>query len=86
MKLKKWDKVHIKWQDIVGQGPNWEEDKDDIKPANCETLGFVLYENKNYITVCGSKADENVSDRTVIPRGCIVELIKLIPKDDPCIS
>ena len=66
----------------MGQGPNWEEDKDDLKPADCETLGFVLYKNKKYITVCGSKADCNVSDRTVIPRGCIVELIKL----KPCIS
>ena len=82
MKLKKWDTVHIRWQDIVGEGPNWAEDKDDLKPARCSTLGFILYNNKKSITVCGSRADDHVSDRTVIPKGCIVRIIKLQPVDE----
>ena len=69
--------VLIKWDDTVGQGPVWEEANDNLKPAKCETLGFVLYKNREYITVCGSKADDNVSDRTVIPQGCISEVVKL---------
>ena len=77
--LKKWDSVHVKWQDIVGEGPHWDECNDDLKPASCETLGFVLYKNKQYLTICGSKTDNVVSDKTVIPWGCIVEVIKLEP-------
>jgi hypothetical protein len=80
MNLKKWDIILIEWNDTVGQGPIWEEIADNLKPAKCRTVGFVLFKNRQYITVCGSKADDNVSDRTVIPRGCISEIVVLEPK------
>ena len=80
MKLSKWDMVLIEWDDTVGQGPNWEEAKDNLLPAECKTVGMVLYKNKKYITVCGSVTDEAVSDRTVIPQGCIREIVVLEAK------
>jgi hypothetical protein len=79
MKLKKWDMVLVKWDDTVGQGPVWEEASDNLTPAKCDTLGFILYNNKQYITVCGSKTDGSVSDRTVVPKGCISEIVLLGP-------
>ena len=77
MKLKKWDLILVRWYDTVGQGPVWEEDNDDLKPAWAETIGFVLYKNKNYLTLCGSKTEDVISDKTVIPQGCVYEVIKL---------
>ncbi len=81
-KLKKWQRVTVYWEDIVGEGPNWGEDKDDLFPARCDTTGRVLYKNKKYLTLCGSRAQGNdvVSDKTVIPTGTIHRIEVLVPR------
>lgn len=84
VKLKKWDKVYIEWTDITGEGPNWSEDKDDdLIPAECKTVGFVLQHNKKFIKICGSYSSEHVSDKTVIPRGCISKIELLDHLNEP---
>ena len=84
MKLQKFDFVHIEWYDIVGEGPNWSEDKDDdLLPAPCVTGGYILQgwtQRAKYLKVASSMNQETVSDKTAYPKGAIKDIILLMRK------
>jgi hypothetical protein len=79
--LKKWDDVRVEWEDIVGAGPAWEqEDEEDgniLTVARCHTVGFVIRgwsKHAKSLMICGSVTDGTVSDKTVFPKGCILNI------------
>jgi hypothetical protein len=76
--LKKWDEVRIEWEDIVGAGPAWEDEKEEsenpLTVALCHTTGFVIRgwtKTAKALMICGSVTEGTISDKTVFPKGCI---------------
>jgi len=72
--------VKLKWQDIMTYG--------DKKPlgeamcaqlATCETVGFLIYEDKKQIILAHNIFDipecpqKFASEYSVIPKGCVIE-------------
>lgn len=78
-KFPKFTKLLITWQDIKSNC-RWI-DIDDIvkneKPAVIKTLGFFLSNKKRVLTVGHNVSDDNDSDFTVIPWGCIQDIKEL---------
>ena len=80
-KLKKWDGAFTTWWDIKGVGPAWIDPDDPeirklVRPAKCITRGFFLWEEKDFIVLCGSIGEKTVSDLLALPKGCIIKLRK----------
>jgi len=75
------DGIYIKWLDPKGFGPSWVDIKEagfkeSIKPATFETRGYYLWEEKDFIVLCGSYGDEGASDLLALPKGCITKIRK----------
>lgn len=76
-------KVLVKWKDIY-TSDSWKNDKELKEWINakekevCETLGFILIKNKNFIAVAGSyDGDESYGDVVIIPKTLIKEIKEL---------
>jgi hypothetical protein len=88
-KFKKWDWVHILWEDsyqLHGWSPLDETGFDEDESLGHETLGFYIGETKRQITVCQSKKSSkelddaphtNVNAVFSIPKSCILKIEKL---------
>jgi hypothetical protein len=67
--------VCVRWEDpIAEEGPWVSPDDLHLKPAYVETLGWVVLESPEYITVASTVSltpDMMYGDVNVIPRGCI---------------
>ena len=80
-----WRKVQVKWADIVSHSDWFDIPKaKKLKPAICFTRGYLFHEDKDTVIIIGSynlSTDDNltieqVSDITVIPKGCIIKINK----------
>ena len=73
--------VLVEWWDSCSQGANWihRADAKNLCPSHCVTMGIVLNETPDFITLAGSNSTPNfnVSDVTSIPHGCIKKIYKL---------
>jgi hypothetical protein len=73
--------VVITWEDSFSMD-NWQTRQGAIanteRPMTCQTIGFVLKESKDTITVCHTANEEDqVCGVMQIPRRCIVKIRKL---------
>jgi len=71
-------KVLIEWND-TGVIHGWlcqESNGDSI--AHCESVGFLIKENDEGITICFGISDQGlVMEKKTIPRGCIKSIKEL---------
>jgi hypothetical protein len=79
-----YPKVIVVWQDINSCDDAWntEEQLKDLKPAMCNTIGYLYEDNASYIKMFAtySMNDDDtidVGDAIVIPRGVIINMEKL---------
>ena len=75
MRIKK-----IEWLDSCGTTVSWEH-KEDIKPilpSRCYSVGYVLDETDEYITLLQSDSNDQILGRITIPRCCIVDSCNLV--------
>lgn len=79
-----YPKVIVVWQDINSCDDAWntEDQLKDLKPAMCNTIGYLYEDNANYIKMFAtySMNDDDtidVGDAIVIPRGVIINMEKL---------
>ena len=78
-----YPKVIVVWQDINSCDDAWntEEQLKELKPAMCNTIGYLYEDNANYIKMFAtySMNDDDtidVGDAIVIPRGVIIKMEK----------
>ena len=78
-KKSKRNPVLIKWIDSSG-ADGWTHNENLPEIVNCFTLGFILKEDKDYMTVAGTVADfpEGINDQSNSPM-CIpkISIIKI---------
>lgn len=70
---KKLKIVEVVWFDSTGITSKWEH-KDDIellKPALVNSVGFLLQDEKDYVTLVQSDSGEQLMGRLTIPMACI---------------
>ena len=79
-----YPKVIVVWQDINSCDDAWntEDQLKDLKPAMCNTIGYLYEDNASYIKMFAtySMNDDDtidVGDAIVIPRGVIIKMEKL---------
>jgi len=79
-----YPKVIVVWQDINSCDDAWntEEQLKELKPAMCNTIGYLYEDNANYIKMFATYSinDDDtidVGDAIVIPRGVIIKMEKL---------
>lgn len=79
-----YPKVIVVWQDINSCDDAWntEDQLKDLKPAMCNTIGYLYEDNASYIKMFAtySMNDDDtidVGDAIVIPRGVIINMEKL---------
>lgn len=72
--------VQVIWVDPQG-GSGWLEviRARNMKPHLCETVGFLLYKDKERIVMAASRSwstsgDVEVGDRVTIPTACVVSI------------
>jgi hypothetical protein len=75
-------KVRIEWIDSHGAPNDWEfrEGLKPLKPAKCETVGFLMDDKPDYKTLAFSISEEQVCGRITIPKECILSMYELISK------
>ncbi|RLF67112.1 MAG: hypothetical protein DRN30_00775 [Thermoplasmata archaeon] len=70
--MKKYRKVTIKWRDANAYSGWWEID--DIVPLDVVSTGFIVKENKNYIVLAGSVAENGqINNAISIPKKWIIK-------------
>ena len=67
--------VLIEWLDSKGL-ERWEylEDLEPLLPARCLTVGFLLDDKPDYVTIALGISDTQVLGRMTIPKGCISKI------------
>lgn len=72
--------VVVSWRDAYSRSA-WTPAPATLGPMPCLTVGFLVEDEKEYITVAQSwSTDDGIGDRTSIPRGCITSVKTLIVK------
>ncbi len=72
---------YVAWLDINTHAGPWVELPDDTPPSACYSIGWLLQQDDDSVTISATYSDEG--DRrsalitTVIPRGCITKLQEL---------
>ena len=72
--LKPGDLIVIEWTDSRIGPYGWEffhDETEDLPPLLCETAGFLVTENRDYMTVAMSVADGCIMGRLTIPAKAI---------------
>ena len=77
--MKKYSKVEVIWTDSTSGKIEWEylSDLDKLPTSKCRTIGYVLEDNKKYITLGFSMGGKQVCGRMTIPRHAIITVRKL---------
>lgn len=72
---KDFPRVTVRWVDSACRVA-WRdlEELEEDKPTTCETMGWLVKEEKEYVIVAASRDDVNDrwADSTSIPRGCVL--------------
>jgi len=68
--------VMVEWLDSLSNPQLWEfiDEMDDMEPPRCRSVGFVLADTAECMTLAPSMNDYQVLGRIVIPRGAIVSV------------
>lgn len=69
-------KVTVKWVDSKSYGNEWldKEDIDKLDVVHCESVGFIVKEDKDKILLAQSYGGEFYHGLMAIPKGCILEI------------
>ena len=72
------DPVVVKWLDARTAGPGWEDiaTMQPLGPMACTTAGFLMSEDDEAVVLCQTVSEEAAQGRIVIPRGCVVEVLR----------
>ncbi len=75
------DIILVEWRDSAFQPSVWEfiEDIEPLVDVHCTSVGFLLEETDEYITIALAISKTQVLGRTTIPKGCIVSWKVLTP-------
>jgi hypothetical protein len=72
--------VAVTWEDASADGGAWVDNKDHAyTPKMFVTVGFLLYDGDDGITLTNSWSEDMVAARDRIPRGMIHSLVVLEP-------
>lgn len=72
------DPVVVRWLDAKVPAPGWEDiaTMGPLEPLHCTTIGFLLSEDDTAIVLAQTVGEMEVQGRIVIPRGCIVTMLR----------
>ena len=75
--------LQIKWLDITSKN-GWSSEKDcaETQPSDCYSVGFYLNEDEKVIRISDSVDDDGDRSVLVIPKGVVVEIIKMKKVDN----
>ena len=78
--------VLIEWLDSKG-AQRWEylDEIEPMPPCNCCSVGFLIDENEDYVTLALGLNDTQVLGRTTIPAGCIKSAKRLATSSFSCL-
>ncbi len=67
-------KVYIEWVDSKSGPTEWEylEDIETLNPIVCQSIGFLLEDNKKYKTLASTISESQVWGRITIPSCSII--------------
>ena len=67
--------VHITWTDssIADTGWGYLDGMEPLPPTRVESVGWLIDETHDYITIAGGLADTQVLGRMTIPKVAIIE-------------
>ena len=71
--------VFVRWSD-AHHASGWTRDTPDNKPTPCVTVGIILAEDEEAVTVCCSISEEDDPQhcgQMTIPKVCIVSMIEI---------
>jgi hypothetical protein len=73
--------IMVEWLDAIGPTPEWEFNNNIelLKPAKCITIGILIDEQPEYITVAQSlilepEDSKSITGRMTIPKGVITKI------------
>ena len=81
-------RAEVHWLDAGGSS-GWQSRKSALggKPINARTLAWILQETSTHITLVSTQADnDDVADRTIIPRSLIRKVVYLVDEESPAKS
>ena len=73
--------VKVEWKDAF-ETNGWSYELEEMVPADCTTIGYLVQDCETYITIVSSSADCGVCNCMTIPKGCIVKITNLKESDD----
>jgi hypothetical protein len=68
--------VCVEWKDAF-ESNGWSYSLEEMVPADCTTIGYLVQDCPDYVTIASSSADCGVCACMTIPRGCIVKITEL---------
>lgn len=73
-------KVFVRWLDACSETDNEWTPIENFKGRTviCESLGFLISETKDSVTIAGHLADEDFCGEITIPKGCILSIVDVI--------
>lgn len=76
--------VRVTWIDAECQEDRWSDTSDAIDACKselepCVTLGFLLFEHNQHLTIALTVGGDSVGPHITIPRGCITEIESIEP-------
>jgi hypothetical protein len=78
--------VRIRWQDAVTSSePGWTSRDDalgvaEVRPPTMSSIGYVLFENDEWLSITDSIGDDEFGQVTKIPKVMIIEKHILVEK------
>jgi len=81
----KYPLISVVWEDSFGVTNSWEhiEDLDPLPQATCYSVGYLMEETDDYITIVQSVSKEQILGRLTIPQGAITSSVVVAPgKED----
>ena len=70
------EKLYVKWLDsVVIEKTGWmfKEDYEELEPSVCETIGFLLSDKNDYITLAQNISDNQLLNIITISKMIILE-------------
>lgn len=71
--------VKVVWKDIQGLEDTWEtlEEICELEPVSIETVGWIVVESEEYITMTSSLSTDKTfgGSVTAIPKGCVESIV-----------
>jgi hypothetical protein len=68
--------VEVIWNDSKGVTSGWEpkDELEQLKPVHINSVGYLLEDREDYVTILQSDSADEVVGRMTIPKGCIRDM------------